>query len=171
MYTTTNTNWTTFLLVVLAGFLALGLVVGASDWLNQTTAAAAAREQDARTAAILAENQYQQQRYAIELAALQAKRDQELVQIQQDYILWSELKEIAALVLVGVLAGAIIVLTGAVAFWIVCQGLRALRMPLEVTEPLRQPAPARRVLLFPRVVWRRKAASQLALRTQRMAKR
>lgn len=171
MYTNTTTNWTTFLLVVLAAFLALGLVVGASEVLNQQSAAAIARERDARTAAILAENQYQQQRHAIELQALQARREQELIQMQQDHARWAEFKEIATLVSLGVLAAAIIILAGAGAFWIVCRGLAMSRMPPKLARPVRQPARGGRVLLFPRVVWRRHTMTQPAPTTQRVARR
>lgn len=168
MYRTTSTNWTPFLFVVLAGFLTLGIVLGASELFNQATAAARAREQDARTAAILAGNQYQQQRYAMELQALQARRDQELIQMQQDHVLWTELKEVVTLALAGVVAAAIIVLGGAGAFWIACQGLVRLRMRPKRAGPVRQPAG--RVFRFSNHLERRKVASWSAPKTRRVAR-
>jgi len=149
MYTTNNTNWTTVVVIVLAGFVALGLLLGY------------------RTGP---ENPYEQQRQAIELKALQDRRAQELTQMQQEQALRSELIEIGTLVLVGVFAGAIIVLAGAGAFLLICWGLAILRMQPKWAGPIRQPVPARRALLFPRAVWRRHARAQPVLAIRRVAR-
>ncbi|HID63886.1 MAG TPA: hypothetical protein EYP49_14290 [Anaerolineae bacterium] len=104
-----------FLIVALLMAAFLGTAIADTDFLNSATHQAKARRLDAETA-------YQQQLWALELKAQEAQHAKKLELMEHDAQLKAELFEVAVLVGLGIGSVAVLVLSGALAWYIACRG-------------------------------------------------
>jgi hypothetical protein len=142
-------------IVILVGAVLLGLNLSQTDVFNPHTRIAEASRIEAETAALVAQNEYDEQLRQIELdrireetkinlEALRARRAKEVEILEQEARRRSDLHELAVLLVVGAGAVAILVLSVALAYYLVCRGNAA-----RAGQPSPSAQPSRRPLAFP----------------------
>lgn len=142
-------------IVILVGAVLLGGNLSQTDIFNPYTRTAEASRIEAETAALVAQNEFDQQLRQIELDrireetrihldALRARQAKELEIFEQDAQRKSDLYEFAALCGLGVGIVAILVLSVALAYYLICRGNAARASQLVPSEK-----PGRRPLAFP----------------------
>ena len=142
------------IIVILLGAALLGFTLSQTDIFNQHTRTAEASRIEAETAALVAQNKFDEQLRQIELVriqeetnidleALRARRAKELELMERDAQLKSRLFELA----MRISLGAIAVLGSAVAFRLFCAGFALLRHQKQPAAGVAQGG--RRVMPFP----------------------
>ncbi len=141
-------------IVILLGAVLLGFTLSQTDIFNPHTRTAEASRIEAETAALVAQNKFDEQfrqialnriqeETNIDLEALRARRAKDLELIERDAQLKSRLFELAVIIGLGVVA----VIGGVAAFYLLCAGFALLRQQKQpATEVARE---GRRVIPFP----------------------
>ena len=141
-------------IVILLGAVLLGFTLSQTDVFNPHTRTAEASRIEAETAALVAQNKFDEQfrqialnriqeETNIDLEALRARWAKELELMERDAQLKSRLFELAVMIGLGVVA----VIGGTAAFYLLCAGFALLRQQKQpTTEVARE---GRRVIPFP----------------------
>jgi len=141
-------------IVILLGAVLIGLDLSQTDLLNPHTRTAEASRVEAETAALVAQNKFDEQLRQIELnrvqeetnidlEALRVRRVKELEFMERDAQAKSRLFELAVAASLGIVA----VIGGAGAFYLLCAGIALLRQQKQLTIEVAQEG--RRVIPFP----------------------
>jgi hypothetical protein len=117
--------------LVIVGFV-LGSSISSSDWLSPTTNAAKARQIEAQT-------QLDTQRGILELAYLNDSFAQELEDEKADRAQRRALRELGFIIGLGVGSGALLALTVALVYYLICRGQLALAERARYGPPVRPP--------------------------------
>ncbi len=147
-------------IVILLGAVLLGFTLSQTDVFNPHTRTAEASRIEAETAALVAQNKFDEQfrqvalnriqeETNINLEALRAHQAKELELMEHDAQLKARLFELSVMIGLGVIA----VLGGAVAIWLLCAGFALLRRQKQPTTEVTQEGD-RRVIPFPGLLQR-----------------